>query len=292
MIACRLGRRRIPLTATLILTDRCNLHCRHCTVAHLGYPLRTYAQVAEDLEALYRTGARSLVITGGEPYEWRDGEHSLEEVVQFARRLGFFRIVVCTNGTHPLQSGADYLWVSLDGDAPAHDALRSSGPHQSVYECVVRNLAASAHPHLHVNHTITSLNAAGLEKTLEHMLDLPGVRRVMIHLFTPYLGSDRSLLLDASTRADVIARLRRLKRRHPLRLTNTLSGLRALTRDRWPRPIWSSVTICRGMLGSCCCRLGIYDEEVCRACGCTPAVECYVLERLRPLAVLENLRFL
>ncbi len=292
VIACRLGRRRVPLTATLILTDRCNLHCRHCTVAHLGYPARTYPQVAADLEALYRTGARMLVITGGEPYEWSDGQRSLEDVVRFARNLGFFRIVVCTNGTHPLHSSADYLWVSLDGDESAHEALRASAGHRSVYELVVRHLMKTRHPHIHINHTITSLNTAGLERTLEHILGLPGVRAVMIHLFTPYLGSDPSLLLDAAARAEAIARVRRLKRRHPLRVTNTFSGLRALARNRWPRPIWSSVTICRGVLSPCCCRLGIYNAEVCRACGCTPAVESYVLERLRPLAVLENLRFL
>lgn len=292
MIACRLGRRRIPLTASLILTDRCNLHCRHCTVAHLGYPARTYSQVMADLEALYRTGARMLVITGGEPYEWSDGARCLEDVVQAARRLGFFRIVICTNGTHPLHSSADYLWVSLNGDEAAHDALRAAGRQQTVYERVVQHLAASRHPRIHLNHTITALNAANLEETLEHLLALPGVDAVLIHLFTPYLGSDRSLLLDAATRAEVIARLRRLKRRHPRRVANTASGLRALARERWSRPISSSVTICRGTLSPCCCRLGIYDEEVCRNCGCTPAVETYVLERLRPLAVLENLRFL
>jgi len=292
VVACRLGRRRIPLTASLILTDRCNLHCRHCTVAHLGYPLRTFPEVVGDLEALYRTGARMLVITGGEPYEWRDGARTLEDVVRAARRLGFFRIVVCTNGTHPLESGADYLWVSLDGDEAAHDALRAADRQQGVYESVVRHLAASRHPRIHLNHTVTSPNAAGLDQTIERLLALPGVGGVLVHLFTPYLGADRSLRLDAATRAEVIARLRRLKRRHPLRITNTCSGLRALARNRWPRPIWSSITSCRGALSPCCCRLGIYDEEVCRACGCTPAVESYVLERLRPLAVLENLRFL
>ncbi|MFH1329753.1 MAG: radical SAM protein [Actinomycetota bacterium] len=287
ILACRLGGRRVPLTASLILTDRCNLHCRHCAVAHLGYPLRSYAEIAGDLGALYRTGARVLVITGGEPYEWRDGERGLEDVVTLGRRLGFFRIVVCTNGTHPLVSGADYLWVSLDGDAAAHEALRGD-----VYRRVTSHLAARTHARACVNFTVTALGAASLEAAAEHVLALPGVRRVMFHLFTPYLGSDPALRLDADTRAATIARLRRLKRRHPLRVSNTSSGLRELARNRWPRPIWSSVVVDRGVLSPCCCRLGIYDDAVCRACGCTPAVETYVLERLRPLAVLENLRSL
>jgi len=285
--ACRLGGRRIPLTASLILTDRCNLHCRHCTVAHLGYPLRSYTEIAGDLAALHRTGARLLVITGGEPYEWRDGERELEDVVALARRLGFFRIVVCTNGTHPLVSSADYLWVSLDGPPPAHDALRGSG-----YRTVTTHLAARTHPRTYVNFTVTAISAGSLEADAEHVLALAGVRRVLFHLFTPYLGSDPELRLNARTRDGVVAGLRRLKRRHPLRVSNTFSGLRELARDRWPRPIWSSVTADRGVLSPCCCRPTIYDEATCRACGCTPAIETYVLERLRPLAILENLRFL
>lgn len=141
-----LGGRPTPLTDSLILTDCCNLHCRHCTVAHLGEPARTYEEVCRDVDLLYGAGARMVVPTGGEPFVWRDGPRTLEDVLAFARQKGFFRTVVCTNGTFPLVSSADYLWVSLDGAKAEHDALRR-GHHGEV----VANLRASEHPRIHAN---------------------------------------------------------------------------------------------------------------------------------------------
>ena len=40
------------------------------------------------------------------------------------------------------------------------------------------------------------------------------------------------------------------------------------------------------------CRKGIYDEDVCSHCGCSPAVETWILQKAIPLAVIENFRFL
>lgn len=284
---CRFGSERVPLTATLILTDRCNLRCRHCVVAHLGYPPNRFEDVCRDLRTLYDTGARVLVITGGEPFVWRDGAHDLESVLVEARRLGFFRTVVCTNGTYPLESSADYLWVSLDGVPTDHEMLR--GSQASI---VVDHIRSSRHLGIYVNFVISALNRSRIEEGAESILELENVRGILFHLFTPYVGSDRSLLLDPVERHRAIRTVHRLKVRHPLRVTNTLAGLSALDANVWPRPLWSSVTVNRGEVTPCCCRSGIADSETCSLCGCTPAVETHVLERLRPTAVVDYLRFL
>lgn len=288
IVRCKFGGARIPLTSTLILTDHCNLHCRHCTVAHLGYQKRLIADVFRDVEQLYDAGARMLVVTGGEPFVWRDGDYGLEDVVDFAREKGFFRTVICTNGSFPLDSSADYLWVSLDGMPKEHGAVRGEG----VFELVVDNIEASSHPRIFVNLVVSQVNQAELEVATDSILALNNVNAILYHVFTPYLGSDPSLLLNEQQRRDVVDRLARIKRRHPFRVSNTFAGLRELRRNKWPRPIWSSMVVNQGDLSPCCCRHGIYDENVCRQCGCTPAIETYVLERLRPIAILENLRHL
>ena len=284
---CRIHGDRIPLTCSIILTDRCNLACRHCVVSNLGYRDLTFQQVMRDLETLHRLGARVLVITGGEPFLWTDDRHAVEDVVLGARHLGFFRIVVCTNGTLGLTSSADYLWVSLDGLPAEHNRMRGE-----VYDRVVSQIARSRHPRININFTISKENADQLPDSAEHMLHIPNVRGILFHLFTPYLGADKDLALDADQRKTALDTLRRLKRRHPLKLINTFDGIRLLRNDRWERPVWSSIVVNDGQVSPCCCRAGIADKDVCRNCGCSPAVETFALQTAKPLAALEWLRFL
>jgi MoaA/NifB/PqqE/SkfB family radical SAM enzyme len=228
-----------------------------------------------------------LVITGGEPFLWTDGRYNVEDVVMGARYLGFFRTVVCTNGTLGLTSSADYLWVSLDGLLEEHNRMRGE-----VYDRVVGRIARSGHPRIYINFTISNENVDQLPDSAEQMLHLPNVRGILFHIFTPYLGADKDLALDTGQRKAALDTLRRLKRRHPLMIMNTFDGIRLLRSDRWERPVWSSVVVNDGQISPCCCRAGIADEDVCRNCGCSPAVETFALQTARPLAALEWLRFL
>lgn len=278
---------RTPLNSSIILTDKCNLHCAHCSVAHLGYEPQSYDCAAADIKKLYLAGSRMLVITGGEPFLWQDGEHALDDVITFAKRLGFFRIVVCTNGTFALKSKADFLWVSLDGEQVKHNALRGD-----IHDAVVKNILESQHKGIFINFTVSNLNRDGFEKGVEKIFEMKNIRGIFFHLFTPYLGSNRSLVLSEIERKEAVDILKKIKSRHPLRTVNTFDGLKLLENNQWERPLWSSITINQGELGPCCCRKGIYDENVCAQCGCSPAVESYVLQELKPVALLENLRFL
>jgi MoaA/NifB/PqqE/SkfB family radical SAM enzyme len=280
-------RESIPLNGSLILTDLCNLNCRHCTVAHLGYEPRSLAEVISDLATIYATGARVLVITGGEPYAWRDGDgKTVEDVVAAARSLGFFRVVICTNGTFPLESSADYLWVSLDGMETVHNAIRGT-----VYDTVLANVEGSRHRRIYVNFTVSAENLSSFPEAAERILGIRNVRGILFHLFTKYVGGDEALSLGRRGRAEAIRGIRAFKKRHPLKTFNTFAGLRALETDRWERRTSGSVTVNRGEVTDCCCREGIYDDATCRDCGCTPAVETWVLKRMKPSAIIENLRF-
>lgn len=286
-VRCRIFGERIPLNSSIILTDKCNLHCKHCVVAHLGYNDQDFFMVQADIKKLYLAGSRVLVITGGEPFLWRDKNFFMEDVVQYAKTLGFFRVVICTNGTFPLASKADYLWVSLDGFPKEHNLMRGA-----IYSRVVHNIVTSPHKRIYINFTVSRVNADDFEKAAERMFKLKNVRGILFHLFTPYLGSEKSLTLPAAERGEVIRKIYNIKKRHPWKVFNTFDGIKALSDDRWPRRVWGSLTINQGEMVPCCCRKGIYDGAVCKNCGCTPAVETWVLQTAKPLALLENLRFL
>jgi MoaA/NifB/PqqE/SkfB family radical SAM enzyme len=279
---------KVPLNSSIILTDECNLDCKHCIVSNLGYAPRSLGEVEKDLRVLYETGARVLVITGGEPFIWQDQDgNTVENVVVTAKSMGFFRVVICTNGTHSLESSADYLWVSLDGSEDEHNFIRSS-----IYSRVVENIINSSHKGIHVNFTISSNNAGSFPVAAEKILATPNVKGILFHLYMKYLGGSESLVLEGEERQEAMRKLLRFKIRHPLAVFNTFSGIEALIKDNWERNTYASVTINRGVLSECCCRTGIYDVEVCRKCGCTPAVETWVLQELKPSAIIENLRYL
>ena len=287
---CRMMRRRLPLSGSIILTDKCNLECKHCIVSNLGYRALTLREVQRDLKTLYRRGARVLVITGGEPFLWRDDiGHKLWDVVAYAKQIGFFRTVVCTNGTIGLNSQADYLWVSIDGVPTDHDTLRKEGS----FNTIIKNIMRSKHRRIYVNYTISRVNLLDLEEAVANIFRYNGIRGIFFHLFTPYVGlDDNDLTLTPADRKKAIEKIRALKKKNPMRVLNTFAGLKALYNDNWQRPTWASVVINDGELTECCCRKAIRNPRVCTNCGCTPAVETWVLQEMKPSAIIENLRFL
>lgn len=281
-------KKHIPLNSSIILTDQCNLNCRHCTVSNLGYTEQSINSIKQEIKKLYERGSRMLVITGGEPMIWKDSTgNTVENAIYFAKTLGFFRTVICTNGTLPLESSTDYLWVSLDGFEIEHNEVRGTG-----FSEVINNINKSAHKGIYINFTISTNNWRTFQESAEKILLIKNVNGIFFHLFTPYIGSDESLLLDAKERQIVLQRLLKFKRKHPIATVNTFAGINSMIKDSWKRPIWASVTINQDNITECCCRAGIYDDIVCSQCGCSPAVETWVLQKLKITAMIENLRYL
>ncbi len=288
-IGCKFLGEKIPLTCSIILTDRCNLDCKHCVVEGLGYEDLSFEEVKRDVRKLYDTGCKMLVVTGGEPFLWKDGTCTLNDVILFAKDIGFFQTVVCTNGTFKLESDSDYLWVSLDGDKWQHNRLRNG----DVYDKVVRNIAKSNHNKIYINFTINRINLRDFEKSALKIMKFKKMKGLMFHLCTPYVGLEESTLQLSDKEKDLaIKKILAIKKRHPVGVSNTFSGIKALENNKWERPIWGSIVVNSGEISGCCCRKDIYNEKVCENCGCTPAVETWVLQRMKPFAIIENLRFL
>ena len=91
-----------PIIGSIILTDRCNLHCQHCAVGNIRRVDYPWQRISADLHALRGQGVRVLFLYGGEPFLWHDGPRGLRDVVLEARALGFVSVNVVTNGTRGL----------------------------------------------------------------------------------------------------------------------------------------------------------------------------------------------
>lgn len=124
----RVTGRRVPLTAYLSITNRCDALCAHCAV-----PMRAQKELSTpELLALVGTladrGCQAVVITGGEPLARRD----VTGVVARCAARGLHVTVESNGYRYPELADAlpiDELAVSVDGDEAAHDTLREPGSH-------------------------------------------------------------------------------------------------------------------------------------------------------------------
>ncbi len=151
-------RQSIPFIGGLVINETCNLQCVQCKVANRNLPDLSYHDVRHGLQIFYRMGIRSVFIEGGEPFLWKDGNYTLEDVVQAARDIGFAVVSVYTNGTLPIRISADTVFVSLDGRRETNDRLRGK-----VYDRVLSNIHASECSNICINFTINAHNQHEIE---------------------------------------------------------------------------------------------------------------------------------
>ena len=277
-----LGRRRDPIIGSLILTDRCNLACKHCAVANIrriDYPM---SSLLADMESMYAQGVRILFLYGGEPFLWRDGDLRLGDVVAEARRIGFDLVNVVTNGTRGLDlPGADLIMVSVDGTRQHHDFIR--GP---TYEPIMAGIAAAPRDNLCLYMAVNRVNAGDIGHVAELAADLPNVRAVSFNFHTPYPGTEW-LALTRSERRECAGRIAELiAQGYPV--LNLASALPAIAENTFPTPCHQCVIAEDGRQWPCgrC----IETPGLCQQCGYFFAAEFSLLFSGRPRVVADAVR--
>ena len=58
-------RKKEPILGTVIVTDKCNLKCKHCSVNNITAVVHPYAQIRREMQQLYDMGIRILFFCGG-----------------------------------------------------------------------------------------------------------------------------------------------------------------------------------------------------------------------------------
>ena len=277
-----IGRRQPPLVLGLIITDRCNLSCRHCRLASRTGQDMPAGTILEMLRMYHRRGYRDLYLEGGEPFLWRDPAYTLDEIIDEARKIGFFHVHLYTNGLFPLETHADAIWVSIDGLQRSYTAIR--GPH---FPRVVKHISEARHPRMIIIFTVNQINKSEIEEFLIWVRSSGfRVKGVMFYFHTPYYGID-DLFIDFEERKRIIATLIRCKRQG-LPVFNSYAALGALKTGLWKRPI--SVSLVAGLEGEhVCCRNN--EKVTCLHCGYSACAEIVEGQNLKPSALKVLLGF-
>jgi len=273
--------KRTPLICGLVLTNRCNLHCAHCRISDRGAEDLRFDEIRTVIHSFYRNGGRSIYFEGGEPFIWQDGGHGLEQVTEYAHRAGFLTVIIYTNGTRPLESSAEMLFISLDGLRETHDSLRGQS-----FDRIMENVASSDHPSLFVNFTINSRNRDELEAFCQFINDTKNIRGVFFYFHTPYYGID-DLYLEPGERREILLKILEYKTKY--KILNSRAGLHSALRNDWKRPLDICTVYEKGTIYRCCRYSG--NEELCGNCGYLSYAEIHQSLRLKPSALVNALQY-
>ena len=188
----------------------------------------TFDQVKSILERLHQMGIKILILEGGEPFLWRDGDFTIHDVVETARSL-FFSVGMTTNGTFPLTVKTNTIWVSIDGLEKTHDQIRDKSFHRAI-----ENIEKSDHPNIYANITINRINCGELPELVRFLRGR--VKGITIQFHYPY-EKDDTLTLSFEKRRAVLDNLISLKKEgYPL--TDSYRCLESLKDNSWECQDW------------------------------------------------------
>ncbi|MFW5878855.1 MAG: radical SAM protein, partial [Myxococcota bacterium] len=189
----RLAAMDTPEKLILNLTYRCNNHCVFCAVGNRSKLDGSFERQKEILQAHFGMGTRQLDLDGGEPTL----HPRLLELVGFARRLGYERINVTTNGRRCayssyarslVRSGISTMLFSLHGaDARTHGELVRVEEAFDQTVAGIRNCTRHRPKgvELGLNVTITNANQDQISAIARLAADL-GLAWINLQFLTPF----------------------------------------------------------------------------------------------------------
>ena len=280
--------RTAPLQTVLFITDKCNLRCKHCSVyGSAGYKQRSFEDIVADMKYSYKLGSRFIDLEGGEPTLWKEGDRTINDIIDAAMEIGFFSVTVTTNAQqdfswiHP-QS----IWVSMDGVGEYHDKIRGEG----TFARLEKYISTSGFKHICVNMVVNALNYESLDAAMEYAKNSPYIEQISINFHTPYPGTEY-LKLPTEKEIELIDKVLDYKRRgYPI--MNSRSGLKLMKRNMLGKVklgnecFVTNFIYTDGSRGLC---LG-YGTEQCRACGFCMAGEMASVFSFKPDTILSGFK--
>lgn len=276
-----LFRKKLPILGTVIITDKCNLHCKHCSVNNITAVVHPYEQVRHEMQQLYDMGIRILFFCGGETFLWRDGDKTLRDLVIEAKKMGFMIVNVVTNGTYPIDlPEADLILLSLDGDREHHNDIRGN-----TYDTIMNNIANATANNICFYMAINQINKDCVAHVCRTARDTKNVKAVSFNFHTPYPDTRELALSKEDKRkcCDTIKQM--MKEGAPV--FNLKSAFPYLIENKFPTPCHQCVVIENGKISTCGRCIDVPD--LCSECGYFFVAEYTLLFKGHPKIIAEML---
>lgn len=254
-----LFRRKQPILGTVILTDRCNLKCKHCSVNNITAVIHPYEQVIREMQTLYSMGCRILFFCGGETFLWQDKDKTLRDLVLEAKAMGFLIVNAVTNGTLTLDlPEADLILLSLDGDREKHNLIRGE-----TYDTIINNIRNASASNIVLYMAINKLNFSTVNDVIQTAEKESNVRAVSFNFHTPYPDTEE-LKLSREEKAACAAVIKTaIEADSPV--FNLKSALPYLVDNTFPTPCHQCVVMENGKISTCGRCIDI--PGLCSECG-------------------------
>lgn len=277
-----LFRRKKPILGTVIITDKCNLKCKHCSVNNITAIVHPYEKVKRDMQTLLDMGVRILFFCGGETFLWKDGDKSLRDLVIEAKQMGFLIVNVVTNGTFPIDlPEADLILLSVDGDKEKHNEIRGN-----TYDTIMENVKNATSNNICFYMAINKINLHTVRDVCLTARDMKNVRAVSFNFHTPYPDT-RELALTKAEKAECCETIKQMMK-EGAPVFNLKSAFPYLIENKFPTPCHQCVVIEDGKL-SVCGRC-IEVEGLCQECGYFFVAEYTLLFRGNIKIIFEMLK--
>lgn len=248
-----------PILGTIILTDKCNLHCKHCAVNNITGQIYPYEQIKNEMKMLYNKGVRILFFCGGETFLWEDQGKTVKDLAKEAREIGFLIINIVTNGTYPLDvPDADLILLSMDGDREIHNLIRGD-----VFDTIMENIKASPRDNIVLYMAVNRLNKDVIHKVGAIAKAEKNVRAVSFNFHTPYDGTE-ALSLSTEEKEKCCNIIKRLMKEH-VPVFNLKSAFPYIIHNNFKTPCYPCVVVENGRIWTCGRCIDI--PGLCEQCG-------------------------
>lgn len=272
-----------PILCGIKLTHRCTLHCIACPYWRRPGQDLSWQQLTELFPRLFDLGVRVVILEGGEPLLWKDGKHTVEDVVRLAKKY-FFTVGVTTNGTLPINTGADVVWVSIDGLRSTHESLRGQG-----FDRIMDNLSKAGDNRVFANITINRTNVKEIPELVTFLADK--VQGVTIQFFYPYPETE-DITCSAEQRIWVLDQLISLKGQG-FKVLDSVAALEALKVNAWHCEDWMMANVDPdGTYTQGCYLKNRTDSPSCEWCGFAAHTEISLAYQLNLAAIFAGQRIL
>ena len=254
-----LFKKREPILGTVIVTDRCNLHCKHCSVNNITAVMHPYDQIKKEMQLLYDMGVRILFFCGGETFLWKDENYNLRNLVIEAKQMGFLIVNVVTNGTFPIDlPEANLILLSLDGDKQRHNEIRGN-----TYDIIMNNIHNATADNICLYMAINKINKDYIRDVCLTARNTKNIRAVSFNFHTPYPDTKELALTKEEKAAccEIISQM--MKEGAPI--FNLKNAFPYLIENQFPTPCHQCVVIENGKLSTCGRCIEI--PGLCEQCG-------------------------